>query len=209
MPRASIGAAMLAAIVWLLLAGCGGSAHNQRAAVRPSSAPQQPDTQANGLPLLGDLDADGSAGVGDAIKILRIVVGLDADSPAADANQNGSTDVGDAIKLLRLVVGLETGWPLTWQRAWVTGVVKEFIDPQTTPPLEGVKVNAGSQSDTTDSSGEFVVKGVLLGDQAIAVAKADYEPAGALPASVLVEAPSTILGTVYMIPSGNLPPPGP
>ena len=51
------------------------------------------------------------ATVGDAIRILRIVVGLDPDDECADANENGSTDVGDAIKVLRCVVGLDA-WPI-------------------------------------------------------------------------------------------------
>ena len=61
--------------------------------------------------LLGDMDGDGNATVGDAIRILRIVVGLDPDDECADANENGSTDVGDAIKVLRCVVGLDA-WPI-------------------------------------------------------------------------------------------------
>ena len=65
----------------------------------------------NRAALLGDLDGDGNPTVGDAIKILRIVVGLDPDDPCADANQNGGTDVGDAIKVLRCVVGLDA-WPI-------------------------------------------------------------------------------------------------
>ena len=64
-----------------------------------------------GFPLLGDLDGDRQATVGDAIGILRIVVGLADDSPLADANQNGTTEVGDAIKILRIVVGLDP-WPI-------------------------------------------------------------------------------------------------
>ncbi len=65
----------------------------------------------------------------------------------------------------------------------------------------------GAHSAATDSNGEFVIKGVSLGNQALAVAKTDYQPAGALPVSVLVAAPTTPLGTVYMMVSGNLPPP--
>ena len=61
--------------------------------------------------LLGDLDGDGAPGVTDAIAILRIVVGLDADNVCADANGDGTTGVGDAIKLLRCVVGFDT-WPI-------------------------------------------------------------------------------------------------
>jgi len=59
---------------------------------------------------LGDMDSDGDATVGDAIKILRMVVGLDSYSQRADVNQSGDADVGDAIKVLRCVVGLDS-WP--------------------------------------------------------------------------------------------------
>ena len=61
--------------------------------------------------LRGDLDGDGSPSVGDAIAILRIVVGFDAANPAADADADGSTSVNDAIAVLRCVVGLAE-WPL-------------------------------------------------------------------------------------------------
>ena len=61
--------------------------------------------------LIGDMDNDGEPTVGDAIRILRVVVGLDPDDNRADANCNGSSDVGDAIKVLRCVVGLDD-WPI-------------------------------------------------------------------------------------------------
>ena len=96
----------------LLAAGCGGGSRPapvavQQAQCRPAVSAVEPADAA----LLGDLDGDGQPTVGDAIKILRIVVGLDAGNPCADANQNCSSDVGDAIKILRCVVGLDT-WPL-------------------------------------------------------------------------------------------------
>ena len=203
-------------LIGVLLAGCGAGTNNPAPAVRPYSAAaaKAPSAEptvrpANGVPLLGDLDEDGSAGVGDAIKILRIVVNLDDDTPVADANQNCSTDVGDAIKILRLVVGLDTDWPLTWQKTWVTGDVKEYIDEENTPPLEGVEVTVGGQSDTSDSNGEFEIHCVPLGDQALAVIKTGYVPAGSLPTTVSVQAPSTELSTIYMIDEGSVPPPGP
>lgn len=195
-------------VIGILLAGCGGGTTNSPTAlrtdsVRPAKAPSPEATvsPANAIPLLGDLDEDGNAGVGDAIKTLRIVVGLDDDLPVADANQNCSTDVGDAIKILRLVVGLDTDWPLTWQKAWASGEVKEYIDEQTAPPLEGVQVTVGGQSATTDLTGEFTIKCVSLGDQAIAVTKSGYVAAGSLPASVAVQAPTTDLPTIYMMDS--------
>ncbi len=60
---------------------------------------------------LGDLDGDGQATVGDAIKILRIAVGLDPGDPRADVNGSGTVDVGDAIRVLRCAVGLDP-WPI-------------------------------------------------------------------------------------------------
>ncbi len=66
---------------------------------------------------LGDMDGDGDASVGDAIKILRFVVGLDQPTSTqawlADTNGSGNIDVGDAITVLRAVVHLEQ-WPLPW-----------------------------------------------------------------------------------------------
>jgi len=65
----------------------------------------------------GDIDLDGDATVSDAIKILRIVVGLDSPSALerflADADGDGAINVGDAVTVLRAVVGL-TDWPLPW-----------------------------------------------------------------------------------------------
>lgn len=114
MPR-SRGIGAVAIIVVVLLASCGGgggpgpSAHSPAPPATTSSGPFVHLTQ-NGS-YLGDMDNDGQPSVGDAIKILRIVVGLDSHNPCADANENGSVDVGDAIKVLRCVVGLDA-WPI-------------------------------------------------------------------------------------------------
>lgn len=112
--------AILVVLIAVILAwaGCGGGGHRAVTTTDPSTSGVRPTASypAEVAPadcggLLGDMDGDGNAGVGDAIKILRIVVGLDPDDPCADANQNGSTDVGDAIKVLRCVVGLDP-WPI-------------------------------------------------------------------------------------------------
>jgi hypothetical protein len=96
----------------MLVGGCGGGGEQQGiAATSQTVAPASVVGPAQGSGLLGDLDNDGQASIGDAIRILRIVVGLDDDDPCADANKNGATDVGDAIKVLRCVVGLDD-WPL-------------------------------------------------------------------------------------------------
>ena len=72
-------------------------------------------TQAAPVPsqagLLGDLNGSGTPDVADAIGILRIVVGLDANNPLADCDGNGTVGVADAILLLRCVVGLDE-WPI-------------------------------------------------------------------------------------------------
>ena len=102
----------LGIILALALLGCSGSDESKGKAQTPTSSvePAQAVSSAQSR-LLGDLDGDGEASVGDAIKILRIVVGLDPEDECADANENGNTDVGDAIKVLRCVVGLDD-WPI-------------------------------------------------------------------------------------------------
>jgi formylglycine-generating enzyme required for sulfatase activity len=89
--------------------GSGGSKATPQAVSSSANSAQAVSPSQGGL--LGDLDGDGEPTVGDAIRILRIVVGLDADDECADANQNDSTDVGDAIMVLRCVVGLDD-WPI-------------------------------------------------------------------------------------------------
>ena len=53
---------------------------------------------------------DGKVDVGDAIVILRRIVGLvqlsEIQKSAADMNEDGKIDVSDAILLLRCIVGL-------------------------------------------------------------------------------------------------------
>ncbi len=100
--------------VVVLLGGCGShspapSRPLASSVGRSSSATMRP-AQEQGE-LWGDMDADLQPSVGDAIKILRIVVTMDEDRVIADANRSGSTDVGDAIKVLRCVVKLDD-WPI-------------------------------------------------------------------------------------------------
>ena len=119
---ASVVMAMSIVITTVLVGGCGGSQGPPAQAVTPMSLQGQPGAvgevvspaSASGP---GDMDGDGLPTVGDAIKILRFVVGLDVPTSTerwfADANGGGDVDVGDAIMVLRAVVGLE-GWPLPW-----------------------------------------------------------------------------------------------
>ncbi len=124
--------------------------------------------------FLGDLDSDGLASVGDAIKILRIVVSLDDDDPCADANQNGSTDVGDAIMVLRCVVGLDT-WPIgtvgpveTYEfvARWGMWGFPDYGDGQFNDP-QGIAVDGAGNVYVADMSNariqKFTSAGVFLG----------------------------------------------
>ena len=102
------------AVLVAIGSGCGGG--SSRAAAPQAIAPVQRVVPSDVVYpadayFLGDLDDDGLASVGDAIKILRIVVSLDPPNDRADANQGGTTDVGDAIQVLRCVVQLDT-WPI-------------------------------------------------------------------------------------------------
>lgn len=109
----------IALVAVVVMAGCSGGTNGHMAAtLEPPAETRVVSASAAGSvsladsALLGDMDGNGSASVGDAIGLLRIVVGLDPDEARADANQNGGADVGDAIKVLRCVVGLD-GWPIT------------------------------------------------------------------------------------------------
>ena len=115
MPRMQ---SMVAGVVLLavvaVIAGCGGGSSHApmpQAVTPPQHVVPSDVVYPADAYFLGDLDEDGLASVGDAIKILRIVVSLDDPDPRADANQNGSTDVGDAIRVLRCVVRLDA-WPI-------------------------------------------------------------------------------------------------
>ena len=110
MKRGSVIACVLiSATVLVQLAGCSGGAAGPQtpgSSVRSAEVVSPAQSQ-----LLGDMDGDGEPSVGDAIRLLRIVVGLDPEDERADANENGSSDVGDAILVLRCVVGLDS-WPI-------------------------------------------------------------------------------------------------
>ena len=104
-----VGLVVLVAVLPVLLAGChSGSGEEPVGLFESGSASCVVTEQAQ---LRGDMDGDGNPSVSDAIAILRIVVGFDADVARADADGDGSTTVADAILVLRCVVGLSE-WPL-------------------------------------------------------------------------------------------------
>ncbi len=107
---ACIGLLLFAAVLLVLLAGChSGSRHEPPVGLFDDGSPSRVGTEQS--QLRGDMDGDGNPSVSDAIAILRIVVGFDADVPRADADGDGTTTVADAILVLRCVVGLSQ-WPL-------------------------------------------------------------------------------------------------
>jgi hypothetical protein len=66
--------------------------------------------------LVGDLVGTGQAELASAVRILRVVAGIDAQPSAQDlwrwdCNKSGVVDSGDAAMILRCVVGLDT-WPI-------------------------------------------------------------------------------------------------
>ena len=89
--------------VFAVLADARGMTIGRSAAARAGSV--RPRQSAG---LIGDLMGTGNPEVGSAIKVLRVVVQLDAAPPAAglwqwDCNGSGDIDPGDAIKILRCV----------------------------------------------------------------------------------------------------------
>ncbi len=63
------------------------------------------------LGYLGDMNQNGEPNVADVIIILRIIVGLEEDSPQADCDEDGQTGLVDAVMMIRCVVGLDD-WPI-------------------------------------------------------------------------------------------------
>jgi hypothetical protein len=72
------------------------------------------------LRAVGDLDGDGTVGITDVVKVLRLVLGLEPETlesillgdVAPAGNPDGQLNIADAVRLLKLVVGLDGGtWP--------------------------------------------------------------------------------------------------
>ena len=166
-----------------------------------SSSPAQVSAQA--ATLVGDLMGTGLPNVGSAIKILRVIVGLDAQPPSAalpiwDCNGNGVIDVADAIKILRCVVGLDP-WPIVVPTtADVTGIVQ---DVNSQSPLSGAIATIGTlNSPATGTNGRFTVNGVAKGSQSITITCPGYNKLVFL---VTVTPGTFDVGIVNLVPSGG------
>jgi hypothetical protein len=53
----------------------------------------------------GDANRDGVINMGDATKVMRIILGLDPSVPEADANGDGLVNMGDVTKIMRIIIG--------------------------------------------------------------------------------------------------------
>lgn len=73
--------------------------------------PPEPYALVVGLPVNGDLDADGDVDLADVIRFLSCFSGagqaLDADCAAADLDGDGDSDLADFLTLQALVIGLQ------------------------------------------------------------------------------------------------------
>lgn len=110
-------------------------------------------------------EGDADIGVGDALDVLRMAVGLDPSfGPAApenfiagDVDGSGDVSVSDALDVLRFAVGLETENAPRWV----------FLDPDS--DLSGIDADNVDYETGTDTSAiadglDIELSGVLLGD---------------------------------------------
>ena len=164
----------------LLVAGCGGAGSSRPSPPQAIQPARQPPLSVRARPAqvqyLGDLDGDGRPTVGDAIKILRIVVGLDPYKPHADANQNGGTDVGDAIKVLRCVVGLDE-WPIAVEACSISGKVKTW-DTHAGLWAATIFAEETAQRVRTDTDGNYTISELAIGTYHLVASKKGYEKFG-------------------------------
>ena len=150
------------AVVLVALGGCAGREVRpgiQQSVQQTRSVASPTVTQPTQVQLLGDLDKDGNATVGDAIKVLRIVVGLDADESCTDANQNGGTDVGDAIRVVRCVVDLDD-WPTGVCSG--TGKVAFYSDRDGNAEIYVMNTDGSGQTNLTNNPGDDYRSACLL-----------------------------------------------
>ena len=71
------------------------------------SRPDDFTMDVNGVGLKGDVDGNGSVGLGDLEAILQIKAGEREETPAADVDGNGSVGLGDIEAILRIMAGGE------------------------------------------------------------------------------------------------------
>jgi hypothetical protein len=75
--------------------------------LKATSSPLIPATSnAFGLIARGDANEDGVINMGDATRVMRIVLGLDPLTTGADANGDGIVNMGDVTKIMRIILGL-------------------------------------------------------------------------------------------------------
>jgi hypothetical protein len=114
---------------------------------------------ADGAGLIGDLVGTGKPEVGSAIKVMRVVAGIDAAPPTGDlwqwdCNKSGAVDVGDAVKILRCVVGLDP-WPMG--DGWVP-IHGTAVDYATLQPLANAVASWSTYtSQPTGADGKFTL----------------------------------------------------
>lgn len=80
-------------------------------AIQPAGNPTPPTTPPVAVKTDGDVDGDGQASIIDAIKVLRMALGLntatDTEKAHGDMDGNGKLTIRDALMLIRKVVGLQ------------------------------------------------------------------------------------------------------
>ena len=54
----------------------------------------------------GDANGDGLVNMGDATKVMRIILGLDSLTVGADVNGDGVVNMGDVTKIEMIILGL-------------------------------------------------------------------------------------------------------
>jgi len=54
----------------------------------------------------GDANEDNTINMGDATRVMRIILGLDQSTLSADANRDGQINMGDVTKIMLIILGL-------------------------------------------------------------------------------------------------------
>jgi hypothetical protein len=83
--------------------------YNVTISVTDSSSPPQTASQVLTLSiyLKGDTNGDSQIDMGDAVRVERMISGLDTSTPGADANTDGFVTKEDVAKIERIILGLD------------------------------------------------------------------------------------------------------